>query len=158
MGDGPDSGGPAGKGRADAGGAAPTALDTSLAPDTSPASDTRPALDTPPASDTRSAAVPVGTAPAPATGTRRLRFPLVRWVLAPRTTRQARRLAADFGAGMEAGTAWATARLARHPDEHGYGTAHGDDERRTVVPGAVRARRVLEIPWAARARRALEIR
>ncbi|MFF9428486.1 hypothetical protein [Streptomyces sp. NPDC014746] len=139
MGDGPDSGAPAGRGRADAGGAAPTALDTSLAPDTSPA------------------AVLVGTAPAPATGTRRLRFPLVRWVLAPRTTRQARRLAADFGAGMEAGTAWATARLARHPDEHGYGTAHGDDERRTVVPGAVRARRVLEIRWAVRARRVLEI-
>ncbi|MEU5918752.1 hypothetical protein [Streptomyces sp. NPDC047141] len=146
MGDGPDSGAPAGRGRADAGGAAPTALDTPPAADTRSAPDTRPA------------AVPVGTAPAPATGTRRLRFPLVRWVLAPRTTRQARRLAADFGAGMEAGTAWATARLARHPDEHGYGTAHGDDERRAVVPGAVRARRVLEIPWAARARRALEIR
>ncbi|MFB6631054.1 hypothetical protein ACFCWY_14235 [Streptomyces sp. NPDC056362] len=130
MGDGPDSGAPAGRGRADAGGSAPTALDTPPAADTSPP-------------DTRPAAVPADTAPA--TGTRRLRFPLVRWVLAPRTTRQARRLAADFGAGMEAGTAWATVRLARHPDEHGYGTAHGDDERRTVVPGAVRARRALEI-------------
>ncbi len=52
-------------------------------------------------------------------GRGRVRFPLVRWVLAPRTTWQARRLAADFGEGMDARTAWVTARLARHPEDHG---------------------------------------
>ncbi|CAK7288461.1 hypothetical protein [Streptomyces misionensis] len=57
---------------------------------------------------------------------RRVRFPLVRWVLAPRTTWQARRLAADFGEGMDARTAWVMARLARHPDERGYAMAHLD--------------------------------
>jgi hypothetical protein len=46
-----------------------------------------------------------------------VQFPLIRWVLAPRTTWQARRLAADFGPGIDARTAWAMARLARHPDE-----------------------------------------
>ncbi|MFD4860619.1 hypothetical protein [Streptomyces atratus] len=65
-------------------------------------------------------------------GTGRIRFPLVRWVLAPRTTWQARRLAADFGEGMDSRTAWAMARLARHPDEHGYAMAHLDDERRAA--------------------------
>jgi hypothetical protein len=65
-------------------------------------------------------------------GTGRGRFPLVRWVLAPRTTWQARRLAADFGEGMDARTAWAMARLARHPDEHGYAMAHLDDKRRST--------------------------
>ncbi|MFD5272109.1 hypothetical protein [Streptomyces sp. NPDC058335] len=65
-------------------------------------------------------------------GTSRVRFPLVRWVLAPRTTWQARRLAADFGEGMDARTAWVMARLARHPDERGYTMAHLDDERRTA--------------------------
>ncbi|MER5348364.1 hypothetical protein ABT030_50700 [Streptomyces mirabilis] len=49
-----------------------------------------------------------------ATGTGRVRFPLARWVLAPRTTWQARRLAADFGKGMDAKTAWVMARLARN--------------------------------------------
>ncbi|MFF1405101.1 hypothetical protein [Streptomyces sp. NPDC058294] len=62
-------------------------------------------------------------------GTGRVRFPLVRWVLAPRTTWQARRLAADFGEGMDAKTAWVMARLARQPDEHEYAMAHLDDER-----------------------------
>ncbi|MCL6735928.1 hypothetical protein [Streptomyces neyagawaensis] len=66
-----------------------------------------------------------------AAGTGRVRFPLVRWVLAPCTTWQARRLAADFGGGMDAKTAWVMARLARHPDEHGYVMAHLDDEHRT---------------------------
>ncbi|MFF5860023.1 hypothetical protein ACFY8B_31140 [Streptomyces sp. NPDC012751] len=63
-------------------------------------------------------------------GTGRVRFPLVRWLLAPRTTWQAGRLAAGFGAGMDAKTAWAMARLARHPEEHGCARAHLDDERR----------------------------
>ncbi|TGZ16016.1 hypothetical protein DV517_09890 [Streptomyces sp. S816] len=62
----------------------------------------------------------------------RVRFPFVRWVLAPRTTWQARCLAADFGEGMDAKTAWAMARLVRHPDEHGYAMAHLDDERRAT--------------------------
>ncbi|MGA5559220.1 hypothetical protein [Streptomyces lavendulocolor] len=65
-------------------------------------------------------------------GTGRPRFPLLRWVLAPRTTWQARRLAADFGEGMDAKTAWVMARLARHPDELGYAMAHLNDERRTA--------------------------
>ncbi|MFJ9590568.1 hypothetical protein [Streptomyces acidicola] len=66
------------------------------------------------------------------TGIGRVRFPLVRWVLAPRTTWQARRLATDFGEGMDARTAWVMARLARHPDERGYVTTHLDDERCTA--------------------------
>jgi hypothetical protein len=53
-------------------------------------------------------------------------------VLAPRTTWQARRLAADFGEGMDARTAWVMARVAGHPDEHGYAMAHLDDEHRTA--------------------------
>lgn len=59
-------------------------------------------------------------------GTGRIRFPLARWVLAPRTTWQARRLAATFGNGMDAKTAWVMARLACHPDERGYAMAHLD--------------------------------
>ncbi|MET8479258.1 hypothetical protein ABZV68_18990 [Streptomyces clavifer] len=65
-------------------------------------------------------------------GTGRVRFPLVRWVLAPRTTWQARRLAADFGEGIDARTAWSMARLARHPEERGYAMAYLDDERRAA--------------------------
>ncbi|MEV0449860.1 hypothetical protein [Streptomyces sp. NPDC050600] len=61
--------------------------------------------------------------------TGRVRFPLGRWLLSPRTTWLARRIAADFGGGMDARTAWAMARLARHPDEHGYAMAHLNDER-----------------------------
>lgn len=64
--------------------------------------------------------------------TGRVRFSLARWVLAPRTTWQARRLAADFGAGMDARTAWVMARLARHPEEHGYAMVHLDDDRRAA--------------------------
>ncbi|MGW2492313.1 hypothetical protein ACWCV9_34595 [Streptomyces sp. NPDC001606] len=67
-----------------------------------------------------------------AAGTGRVRFPLARWVLAPRTTWQARRLAADFGEGMDARTAWVMARLARHPDERGYAIGHLDDDRRAA--------------------------
>ncbi|MEV0282344.1 hypothetical protein AB0I22_39115 [Streptomyces sp. NPDC050610] len=66
------------------------------------------------------------------TGPGRVRFPLVRWVLAPRTTWQAWRLAVDFGEGMDARTAWVVARLARHPEEHAYAMVHLDDERRAV--------------------------
>lgn len=61
--------------------------------------------------------------------TGRVRFSLARWILAPRTTWQARRLAADFGEGMDARTAWVMARLARHPDERGYTMGHLDDRR-----------------------------
>ncbi|CAL9470633.1 hypothetical protein SUDANB70_02835 [Streptomyces sp. enrichment culture] len=64
-------------------------------------------------------------------GTGRVRFPLVRWVLAPRTTWQARRLAAEFGPSMDARTAWAMARLARHPEEHVYAMQLLDDEENT---------------------------
>ncbi|MGW1014729.1 hypothetical protein ACWD4X_32410, partial [Streptomyces termitum] len=62
-------------------------------------------------------------------GTGRVRFSLARWALAPRTTWQARRLAAGFGEGMDARTAWVMARLARHLDEHIYAMAHLDDPR-----------------------------
>ncbi|MEV0282160.1 hypothetical protein AB0I22_38120 [Streptomyces sp. NPDC050610] len=68
--------------------------------------------------------------PGRTTGPGRVRFPLVRWVLAPRTTRQARRLAADCGEGTDARTAWVMARLARHPEEHAYAMVHLDGERR----------------------------
>jgi hypothetical protein len=67
-----------------------------------------------------------------AAGTGRVRFPLVRWVLAPRTTWQARRLAVGFGKGMDARTAWVMARLARHPDELGHAMVHLDDGRRAA--------------------------
>lgn len=59
---------------------------------------------------------------APATG--RVRFSVARWVLAPRTTWQARRVAASFGPGMDADTAWRMARLARHPEERLYAMRH----------------------------------
>ncbi|WP_283458972.1 hypothetical protein [Streptomyces sp. G-G2] len=65
------------------------------------------------------------------TGRVRLSTWLWRWVLAPRTTWQARRLAADFGPGMDARTAWVMARLARHPDEHGYAMHHLDPAKNT---------------------------
>ncbi|WP_256098698.1 hypothetical protein [Streptomyces agglomeratus] len=63
-------------------------------------------------------------APGTNAGTGRVRFPLVRWVLAPRTTWLARRLAADFGHGIDARTSWVMARLARHPDERVYAIHH----------------------------------
>ncbi|MFJ4576792.1 hypothetical protein ACIP4W_36410 [Streptomyces sp. NPDC088846] len=78
-----------------------------------------------------SASSPDGAGPTTA-GPGKVRFSLARWVLAPRTTWQARRLAADFGVGMDARTAWVMARLARHPDEHGYAMAHLDDEQRAA--------------------------
>ncbi|MER6305008.1 hypothetical protein [Streptomyces sp. NPDC001657] len=71
-------------------------------------------------------------------GAGRVRFSLVRWLLAPRTTWRARRLAAEFGPGMDARTAWTMARLARHPDEHVCAMAHldGDDRPSPSGPGA----------------------
>lgn len=68
----------------------------------------------------------------PTPGTDRVRFPLMRWVLAPCTTWQARRLASDFGDGMDARTAWVMARLIHHPEEHGFAMAHLDDECASV--------------------------
>ena len=65
-------------------------------------------------------------------GTGRVRFSLMRWVLAPRTTWQARRLAGDFGDGMDARTAWTMARVDLRPDERGFAMAHLDDECRTL--------------------------
>ncbi|MFJ2819464.1 hypothetical protein [Streptomyces sp. NPDC087294] len=62
---------------------------------------------------------------------------LWRWVLAPRTTWQSRRLAAPFWPGMDADTAWTLARLARHPDEHVY-LAHrlnGEGHSGGTAPG-----------------------
>ncbi|MCX4581223.1 hypothetical protein OHB41_50665 [Streptomyces sp. NBC_01571] len=56
----------------------------------------------------------------PKTAPARVSFPMERWILAPRTTWQARRIAADFGPGMDAGTAWMMARLQRHSDEYPY--------------------------------------
>lgn len=61
-------------------------------------------------------------------GVGRVQFPLTRWILAPRTTWQARRLAAEFGAGIDARTAWVMARLARHPEEYGYAMTHLDGD------------------------------
>ncbi|WP_243279867.1 hypothetical protein [Streptomyces griseofuscus] len=80
----------------------------------------------PNSTDLASEDFPDGVARTTADTSRRVRFPLVRWLLAPRTTWQARRLAADFGEGMDARTAWVMARLARHPDERGYAMAHLD--------------------------------
>ncbi|MGQ4368025.1 hypothetical protein [Streptomyces violaceoruber] len=60
--------------------------------------------------------------------TGRVRLQFWRWALAPRTTWQARRLAADFGPGMDARTAWVMARLKRHPDEFPFAMQHLNDE------------------------------
>ncbi|MFD3413450.1 hypothetical protein [Streptomyces cyaneofuscatus] len=70
-----------------------------------------------------------GPAGSPAAGIDRVRFPLVRWALAPRTTWQARRLTAEFGPGMDARTAWVMARLAQYPEEHVHAMRHlnGDE-------------------------------
>ncbi|MGI5262488.1 hypothetical protein [Streptomyces angustmyceticus] len=73
----------------------------------------------------------------PTAGAGPVRFSPARWLLAPRTTWQARRLAADFGPGMDARTAWTMARLASHPEEHVYAMAHldGDDRPGPSRPG-----------------------
>ncbi|MET8038775.1 hypothetical protein [Streptomyces sp. NPDC005345] len=63
---------------------------------------------------------PEPTSSRPTTVPTRVRFSAERWILAPRTTWQARRIAADFGPGMDAGTAWTMARMQRHPDEYAY--------------------------------------
>ncbi|MGY9066818.1 hypothetical protein [Streptomyces sp. CAS3] len=71
-----------------------------------------------------------GTGPADgaSASTGRVWFSLARWALAPRTTWQARRLAVEFAAGVDARTAWVMARLARHPEEHVYAMRHLDRE------------------------------
>lgn len=72
----------------------------------------------------------VPDAPAePAVAAGRPRVPLARWLLAPRTTWLAHRLAARSDPPMDARTAWTTARLQRHPDEIGYAMRDGDGER-----------------------------
>lgn len=73
----------------------------------------------------QNAANPAGTT---ATRTSHLRLQMWRWVLAPRTTWQARRLAAEFGPGMDTRTAWVMARLARRPDEFPLTMRHLDRE------------------------------
>ncbi|MEW2044015.1 hypothetical protein AB0885_45080 [Streptomyces sp. NPDC005534] len=65
----------------------------------------------------------------PRTAPARVRFSMGRWILAPRTTWQARRIAADFGPGMDAKTAWVMARLQRHPDEYPYMVRHLDGDQ-----------------------------
>lgn len=67
-----------------------------------------------------------------ATRTGHLRLQFWRWVLAPRTTWLARRLAAEFGPGMDARTAWVMARMARHPDEFPYAMQHLNGEEDTI--------------------------
>ncbi|MFD7062890.1 hypothetical protein [Streptomyces sp. NPDC059906] len=73
----------------------------------------------------QNAANPAG---ATATRTSRLRLQMWRWVFAPRTTWQARRLAVEFGPGMDTRTAWVMARLARRPDEFPLAMRHLDRE------------------------------
>ncbi|MEU3219821.1 hypothetical protein [Streptomyces sp. NPDC006971] len=58
------------------------------------------------------------------TGHQRVKFPLTRWLLAPLTTWRARRLAAAYGPGMDARTAWALARMAAHPEEISFAMNH----------------------------------
>ncbi|MFD5114270.1 hypothetical protein ACFWNG_18470 [Streptomyces sp. NPDC058391] len=70
--------------------------------------------------------------------TSRVRLSLWRWVLAPRTTWQARRLAAELGPGMDADTAWTMARLARHPDERVYAMHHLNGDSDGSAPAETR--------------------
>ncbi|MEU0787351.1 hypothetical protein ABZ341_38120 [Streptomyces sp. NPDC006173] len=65
----------------------------------------------------------------PTTAPTRVSFPVERWILAPRTTWQARRIAADFGPGMDASTAWTMARLQRHLDEYPCMVKHLDGDQ-----------------------------
>ncbi|KOV74345.1 hypothetical protein ADL00_02435 [Streptomyces sp. AS58] len=62
-------------------------------------------------------------------GNQRVRFPLIRWLLAPLTTWRARRLAAAYGAGMDARTAWALARTAAHPEEIFFAMTHLNQDK-----------------------------
>jgi hypothetical protein len=55
---------------------------------------------------------------------------MARWLLAPITTWRARRLATEFGPGMDASTAWMLARLASHPAEMPYAMRHLSDEEK----------------------------
>lgn len=54
----------------------------------------------------------------------RIKFPLSRWLLAPLTTRRARRLAAAYGPGMDARTVWVLARTTTHPEEISFAMNH----------------------------------
>lgn len=56
--------------------------------------------------------------------TTRIKFPLSRWLLAPLTTCRARRLAAAYGPGMDARTAWVLARTTTHPEEIPFALSH----------------------------------
>ncbi|MCX4553146.1 hypothetical protein OG204_00815 [Streptomyces sp. NBC_01387] len=69
-----------------------------------------------------------GTGTTARTRTSGVRLWLWRWVLTPRTTWQARRLAAASEPGVDADTAWKLARIARHPDERVYLTRRLDGE------------------------------
>ncbi|GAA2428935.1 hypothetical protein GCM10010405_09560 [Streptomyces macrosporus] len=57
-----------------------------------------------------------------------MRFPLAHWVLAPRTTWRARRIAATSGLDMDARTAWVVARLTRRSEEYPYAMRRPDGE------------------------------
>lgn len=59
----------------------------------------------------------------------RIKFPLRRWLLAPLTTWRARRLAAAYGPGMDARTAWALARTATHPEEISFAMNHLNQDK-----------------------------
>ncbi|MET8102208.1 hypothetical protein ABZV29_38130 [Streptomyces sp. NPDC005236] len=65
----------------------------------------------------------------PLTVRTRVSFSVERWILAPRTTWRARRIAADFGPGMDAKTAWSMARVQRHPDEDPFVIHHLDSKQ-----------------------------
>lgn len=62
-------------------------------------------------------------------GHQRVTFPLTRWLLAPLTTWRARRLAATYGPGIDARTAWALARTATHPEERPFAMNHLSEEK-----------------------------
>ncbi|MEI7030697.1 hypothetical protein [Streptomyces pratensis] len=77
--------------------------------------------------------LPATARPSPAApGIGRLQLSISRWLLAPRTMWQARRLAAA-DLGMDAQTAWVVARLTRHPDEYAYALAHPDTYARALA-------------------------
>jgi len=63
------------------------------------------------------------------TGHQRVKFPLTRWLLAPLTTWRARRLAAAYGLGMDARTAWALTRTATHPEEIPFAMNHLSEDK-----------------------------
>lgn len=54
----------------------------------------------------------------------RIKFPLSRWLLASLTTRRTRRLAAAYGPGIDARTAWVLARSTTHPEGISFAMNH----------------------------------